>query len=38
METDKISLSRSSGKTVGYQPKPDKRRWFDEEYSIEKVD
>jgi hypothetical protein len=24
--------------TVGYQPKSDKRRWLDEEYSIEKVD
>jgi hypothetical protein len=43
METDKRRISRSSGtngtvSTVWYQPKPDKRCWFDEEYSIEKLD
>jgi hypothetical protein len=31
-------LAETAVQTVGYQPKPDKRRCFDEEYSIEEVD
>lgn len=36
METGKRSIRRASGTNGRYHPKKDKRRWFDEEYSLEK--